>query len=87
MAGLCLLGKAVCEQRGAAERSPVAPLLQALPRLSPPFILITACIISCESVAQQIENTAPGDGASCIYPISYCVPLSLRCFSPGNTAL
>ena len=55
------------KQRRAAEWSPVAPLLQALPILSPAFILITTCIISCESVAQQIENTAPRDLASCIY--------------------
>lgn len=55
------------KQRRAAEWSPVGPLLQALPILSPAFILITTCIISCESVAQQIENSAPGDLASCIY--------------------
>lgn len=45
----------------------MALLVQAFPILSPAFILITTCIISCESVAQQIENTAPGDLASCIY--------------------
>lgn len=45
----------------------MALLVQAFPILSPAFILITTCIISCESVAQQIENTAPGDIASCIY--------------------
>lgn len=67
---LCFLGKAVCvneKQRIAVEWSPVALLVQAFPILSPAFILITTCIISCESVAQQIENTAPGDIASCIY--------------------
>lgn len=45
----------------------MALLVQAFPILSPAFILITTCIISGESVAQQIENTAPGDLASCIY--------------------
>lgn len=69
MAELCFLGKLCVNEkpRRVAERSPVALLLQALPVLSPAFILITTCIISCESVAQQIENTAPGDLASCIY--------------------
>lgn len=52
--------------------SPVAQPVEALPILSPAFILITTCIISCESVDQQIENTIPGDIATCIY---FCAPI------------
>lgn len=84
-AKLCFDGEAVRVNEKAwivtERRSPVASALHAFPILSPAFILITTCIISCESVTRQIEKAAPGDRAPSIcFPIdSYCATPAVRC--------
>lgn len=96
--GLCQAG--VCKWE-TGERSSILLLSRGLalphafsPILSPAFILITTCIISCQLLTQQIEKAAPRDHASFvsysrsspIVCVSVCVCVCLLPFSSSSSS-